>query len=438
MPKDGDLYWQRWLGELVLQTHRLPAALGSETFTAAGAPWVPQEWLFSTIVAIAMAHGLFLVLAIAVSALPIAILWSIFARCREVAPPAAIGIALFFCGWAFMESFGVRAQVLGWALFAAFALFIERRDRWYYAAVPTTVLWANVHASVALAPAIVAMRLAAAALDGGGAALRGSRDLAMLPAVLLATICSPLGVRLPAYAIGLAASPIRHFIAEWQPASFHDVSFVVGALPLALAILLGGKATLAQRRLELFPAALLFGATLFAARNIPLFAIAAAPLAAIGLSRRFPALARLRASTRELEPVGLTAIGAAIVLSGIGLMRLQRQEPPRLPVSVIAALAADRAEHRLFCENFTWCSLALQYPRLRVFMDGRCDPYPLRVWRAYGAALKGGLSSRSVLRDYGVDTVVATRGGAIAEALATTAGWTVALQDRAFVAFRRE
>jgi hypothetical protein len=437
MPGDGDLYWQRWLGELLLQTHRLPTALGSETFTATGAPWVPQEWLFSLVVAVALRHGLFLLLSIVVSALPAAILWSVFARCRDTAWPAAIGIALLFCGCSFMESFGVRAQVLGWALFAAFLFFLERRDRWYYAAIPTAILWANVHASVALAPAIVAARLAATALGGGGA-VRTSRDLLMLPAVLFAMICTPLGLRLPAYAIALTTSPIRHFIEEWQPPGFHDLSFVFGTVPLALAILLGGKTMLWEKRSQLFPAALLFGATLFAARNIPLFAIAAAPLAAVGLSQRFPQLGRLRASLQDLQPVGLTAIGVVVVLAGVAMTRLQRQEPPRLPDAVIAGLAADRSQHRVFCENFSWCSLALQYPRLRVFLDGRCDAYPVRIWQAYGATLKQPNSSGRVLRDYGVDAVVAKRGGALADVLATSGAWTIASQDAAFVAFRRE
>ena len=53
-PGDGDLWWQRWLGDLILRTHHLPSALGPETFTSAGVPWVPQEWLLSIVVALAM------------------------------------------------------------------------------------------------------------------------------------------------------------------------------------------------------------------------------------------------------------------------------------------------------------------------------------------------------------------------------------------------
>jgi hypothetical protein len=435
-PGDGDLYWQRWLGDIILQTHRLPTALGNETFTAAGAPWVPQEWLFSLAVAIATRHHLLLALDVAMAALPVAILVSIYLRSRRVASPEAVGIALLFCGIALLASFGVRAQLLGWAGLAAFVLFLERRDRWYYAAFPAAIVWANLHASVAIAPVIVLARVVAAVSDGGLRALRTNRDVYMLPAVLLATFCTPLGWRLPYYAVALAGSPIRHYIEEWQPASLHDGSFTFGVLPLALAIVLGGRATLLGRKAQSFPAALLFAAALFAARNAALFAIVAAPLAAVGLDVRFPRLRDMRGKLRELEPVALVTMGIAIVLSGIALARIQARTPSPLPNAAIAVLAADGSPHRMLCENFTWCSEALQFPSLRVFIDGRCDAYPLTVWRQYISVIQVRPSWGLALERYGVDRIVASRGGALALALAKSANWHQTFQDSRFVVFR--
>jgi hypothetical protein len=435
-PGDGDLYWQRWLGDLILQTHQLPAALGNETFTAAGAPWVPQEWIFSVIVALAMNHGLFLLVSIVVSALPLGMLASIYLRARATSSPEAIAVVLFFCGVALLESFGARAQVLGWAALAAFMFFIERRDRWYYAAFPTAVIWANLHASVAVAPVLLLARIAATAVDGGFRGLRDSRDTYMLPAVVLATFCTPLGWRLPFYAIALAHSPIRHYIQEWQPVTFHDLSFVFGALPLALAVVAGGSATLARDKIRSFPAAVLFVAMLFAGRNIPLFAIVAAPLAAAGLDIRFSRIRELGVKARELEPVAAVAMCVAFVASGIALTRMQQNGPPRLPTAAIASLARDGQAHRVFCENFTWCSVALQYPTLRVFIDGRCDPYPLPVWRQYIAAIKVDRGWRRPLANYRVDRVITSRGSRLALALAKSANWHRTYQDARFVVFR--
>jgi hypothetical protein len=432
------LYWQRWLGDLLLQTHRLPTALGSETFTASGAPWVPQEWLFSLAVAFASSHHLFFLLSLAVSALPAAILVSIYWRAREAATPEAIGIALLFCGMALLESFGARAQVLGWGALAAFVFFLERRDRWYYTALPTAIVWANLHASVALAPLLVVARVAAATADGGLRGLRSSRDLLMLPLVTLATFCTPLGWRLPYLAITLVGSPIRHYIQEWQPPSWDDASFVFGALPLALAIIAGGQATLSRAKLQSFPATLLFFASLFAARNTALFAIVAAPLAAQGLDARFPKLRQIGVRARELEPVALVSVVLAITLSAVALTLAQRQAPPRLPVTAIASLAGDGARHRVFCEDFSWCSLALAHPTLRVFIDGRCDPYPLPVWQKYISTIRARAAWTEPLNEYGVDSVVAHQGSRLALALAKTPHWGRAYRDASYVVFRRD
>lgn len=437
-PGDGDLYWQRWLGDLLLQTHRLPSALGSETFTSAGAAWIPQEWIFSLAVALARDYHAFLLLSIAVSAVPVGILISIFWRSRKEAGPEATGVALLFCGVAFLESFGARAQILGWASLAAFMLFLERRDRWYYAAIPTAIIWANLHASAAIAPAIVLSRLCATFADGGLRAVRAGRDLVILPAVLLAMFCTPFGWRLPALAVALATSPIRHYIQEWQPPHWDDVSFVFGALPLALAIIFGGRATLAQRKLQSFPAALLFAATLFASRNIALFAIVAAPLAACGLTSRFPGIARLGTRIAELEPVGLPTIGLTILLSAAALTRMQLHAPASLPNGAIASLATDGESHRIFCENFTWCSMALAYPTLRVFIDGRCDAYPLAIWRQYISTIQARKAWRQPLDDYRVNFVVAKRGSRLASVLAKTPHWGPSYRDLSYVVFRRD
>ena len=437
-PGDGDLYWQRWLGDAILQLHRLPQALGAETFTSAGVAWIPQEWLFSILVALAMNHGLFLFFALMLSAVPIAILGSIYLRSREASNVEAIAAALLFSGVALLESFGVRAQVLGWGCFAAFMLFVERRDRWAYLSFPVAIVWANLHASVMVAPAIVLTRVAASFAEGGFRGLRTGRDIYLLPLTLLATLCTPLGLKLPAYALSLVGSPIRHFIVEWQPSGIHDGSFLFGALPLAVMILAGGSKNVNRSKVQSYPAALLFIATLFASRNIPLFAICAAPLAAKGLGIRFPDLRAFGDRIRSLEPAALTSIGVAVVLSASFLLWAQRHEPSRLPNSAIASLAADRTNHRVFCENFAWCSLALQYRNLRVFMDGRCDPYPLDVWQSYVAAIGLKKSWGETLHRYRVDAVVTSRGGAFANALAKDPEWRAAFRDSGYVVFRRD
>ncbi len=395
---NGDLYWQRWLGDYAFALHRLPTALGTETFTASGAPYVPQEWFISFVVAIAMQHHLLVALAMSIAVVPIAILVSIYFRSRDRACPEAIAAVLLFAGVAIVASFGIRAQVLGWGCFAAFLVCLDRRDRWAYAAVPVVVIWANVHASVLLAPAFLALRIAGAALiEGPGNAVK-SRDMAILALTLPAMLCTPLGWHLPAYAAALSVSPIRHYIQEWQPVGLGDAEFLFGGLLIALLAAVGSLHAARRDWRETIPVASLFVAMLLAVRNIPLFAIAAAPLAARGVDAAFPWISRMGARIAKMERFALVSIGVAYRGLRSMLARVTLEEPPRTPSAAIASLAAGGQQQRLFCEDFYACSAALQYPSMHVFMDGRADPYPLSVWRSYMSVVRVEPQWRQILK----------------------------------------
>ena len=436
---NGDLYWQRWLGEYAFQWHRLPTSLGNETFTAPGAAYVPQEWFISFIVAFAMRYHLLVALAVLIAVVPIGVLVSIYLRERGRASAEAIATVLLLAGVAMVASFGIRAQVLGWGCFAAFLLCIERRDKWAYAAVPIVAVWANVHASVLLAPAYLALRLAGAALTDGPAVALKSRDTLIALLTLPAMLCTPLGWHLPVYAATLSLSPIRHYIQEWQPVHLSDGEFLFGGLPLALLALAGAVRSARRDWRGVVPLAALFIAMLLAVRNVPIFAIAAAPLASQGIDALFPSFSRLvRGRATEMERFAFISIGIAIVASGLLLARMSHLQPPRTSVAAIASLGTDGRSQRLFCEDFYACSAALQYPTLRVFMDGRADPYPLGVWRSYISVIRLKPAWRSVLRSYGVDAVLASRGSRLAAALGSDAGWKPSFEDGSFVVFRYE
>lgn len=333
-------------------------------------------------------------------------------------------------------SFGVRAQVLGWGCFAAFLLCLERRDGWYYLSVPIVMLWANVHASAMLAPIYLGARVVGGALDGNWG-VQKSRDARNLILVAVALLCTPFGWHLPAYAVGLTLSPIRHYIQEWQPVNFSDVPFIAGAFPIAVSVVLGGLRFAWRNKSEGLPILLLFIAMLFARRAVPLFAIAAAPLAAQALSARFRGIARLSASTDNLQRFAFVAIGTALVFTALALWLVRRDAAPTVPMAAISRVAADGGAKRVFCENFNDCSLALQYPNLRVFMDGRCDPYPLPVWKSYMDVIHLRGAWRTTLLRYGVSTVVALEAGRLAHAIDLRGGWRRTFDDGTFVVFSR-
>ncbi|HEY0393925.1 MAG TPA: hypothetical protein VGD01_05475 [Candidatus Elarobacter sp.] len=420
-PGDGDLGWQHWLGAQVLHAG-IPHALGAESFAAAGAPWVPQEWLFCTLLAVARNHGLESLFALAVGLCAALALGCVALRCaRHGAQPLATALVLVFVDVAMSQALGVRVQVVAWALLAAFLLVLELPGRSGWCAVLIAVAWANLHASAMLAPALAA----AAAL---GSVAQGDRRAAARDAVLAlacgAAVCAtPLGVALPEYAVALMRSPIRHWIQEWHAPSFGDLSFLLGALPvIALAAAAVPRAAPARRRSLALALPFCYLAA-GAVRNVPLAAIACAPLAACALSALLPSLAafRLRAG-RALATVTIavsfTGAAGATALAAHGAHDAR-------PLHGIAALARAPGDHRLFCEDFAWCGPALDTGRIAVFVDGRADPFPLRVWNEYDTILHARAGWRAILRRRRVDAILAHRGSALDRA-ARTAGWTVA------------
>ena len=151
-PADGDLAWQTWLGNQILDSARLPAALGRETFTAAGSAWLPQEWAFSIAAALAGRFALGWLLGLATAACAGAVLAVVAGACRSARASAlATALALLPAGVALAASFGVRAQVVAWLLLIVFVYALEREAGWLVCGA-IVVAWANLHASAVLAP----------------------------------------------------------------------------------------------------------------------------------------------------------------------------------------------------------------------------------------------------------------------------------------------
>jgi len=414
--RDGDLLWQRWLGERILREHAIPRALGPETFAADGAPWTPHEWLFSTALAWTGDHALRWALPVLCALAAALVLTTVVLRCaRRGVSPTGASAAVLVCAFAMLQSFGVRAQVLGWACLSVVVLLLEIEGPWAWAAVPATAVWANLHASAFLAPATAALIALAAVMRDRAWSAAVRRSTMIAAACGAATLATPLGVDLARYAGALLTSPIRDSIDEWTATSISNAGFLAGALPLVLVLAaFGVRASLRDRLLALAFALLLFCAV----RNVPVFALVAAPIA-------FAALPRARAGAVRAHPAargGAWATLAAVACCGIAITAISWRGAPAagdaLPLSPVHTLLAQAHEPpRVLCEDFAWCSLLLGQPA-QFFMDGRCDPYPPDVWHDYRVIVRGNRGWDVVLDRYRVDAVLVRRDGALDSLLA--------------------
>ena len=430
-PGDGDLLWQQWLGARILREHAIPRALGPETFAAAGAPWTPHEWLFSTLLAWSAEHAVPWLIPL-VCALAAAIgLATVVVRSRRRGVSAALSAAAaIVCALAMIQSFGARAQVLGWMGLTIVVTLLEIDGPWAWAAVPATIAWANLHASVFLSPAVAGLFAIAALLRDRAWSRDVTRRAALAAACAGATLVTPLGLDLPRYAVGLLASPIRASISEWGATSMTSAVFILAALPLLLIIgAFGMRASVRDRLLAAAFTVVLFTAV----RNVPVFALIVAPVALSALAAgRAPRAVTPRATSfAAWSTVG--AVAAVCVLIPTLVWRIAPAAQSGLPSGPARALLAQaRSQPRVFCEDFAWCSLFLRVPgAVRFYMDGRCDPYPAPMWRDYREVMDGNRRWAAIIERERIDAILVRRDGALDSLLAERpAMWRRIASDR--------
>ena len=417
---DGDLYWQRWLGERIINERAIPDRLGPEAFAAAGAPWTPQEWLFSVLVAASAMGGVPCIAWLASAFAAIAVLaFVVRALDRVGVSEISKALATFLVAIGILPSFGVRVQVFGWACFAALLWALDGERHRFRNASIVTLIWANVHASVAIAP-VIALADAVATF---AASRRFSRDVAercaLVPVLALLTCATPLGIRLPRYALMLVGSPIRSQISEWHRLNAGDFGFYIVVVAVLLSML--ARSALLTYPRSIARTVLLVAASFMAARNAALVPVAAAPLVASGIARIERRIRRSPADESAPKMLGALATVTAIVVGVCTWYSMRSQTLWYPPATAISQLAAMPGRHRLFCQDFAWCSVALQYPNVGVFLDGRADPFPIDVWDDF-AALRFH-ADRRVIRRRNIDAVLASPNGKLDAMLNRSRAW---------------
>lgn len=439
--QDGDIAWQQWLGTYLLHAHHLPNHLGPETFTSAGAHWVPQEWLLSLAVALAIGTGHFPYLAIAAALAAFgALLVTAYRAKRRGASTFAIALTTACTGFAMLQSFGVRAQIFAWFFLAMLMLLLDMENNLVFLAIPVVALWANVHASALLAPVLVGAWTFGTLIEDRSWTPRVERNVVLTAGTLFAVFLTPLLWQLPVYAVTLAHSTIRAVITEWQPSDISCPAFTVGLFPL---IAICGYFGIAAPR-ERWRDGMLFGVActmgFMAVRHLPIAALVIAPMAAQRLSSLLPEHARVNVvlGERFSENVIFSATALAIVVIVTSLVHVPAIAGVNLPRTAVTTLSRVHGMHNLYCEDFGWCSLALEKPNLRTFLDGRCDPFPPAVWRDYLAVERVTPAWANVLDRYNVDSVLVKKGRPLAQALALRSDWHLFYHDRHYEIFLRD
>jgi hypothetical protein len=379
---ESDLFFRIQAGREIVERHGLPGR-NLYSFTYPDHPDLDAAWLFEVAAALLYARGGFSAIVVAKAALLVAVFAGAFFVCRRRgAGPVASALALAAAAYAGCDRFVERPHLFSFAgvVGALFAIDVAAAGgltaSFAAVALAAVVLWANLHAGVFLAPALLALGALGVRLDRADGAAASARRLAALAAgATLAAFVTPLGPALVTYLRLNATLPALHPVDEFRAATWvSDAPLLVyGALAVAAALVARPVSWRA-----LLPAAALAALALGSVRFGADFALVAAPVVALGLTRvARPILAtRAAPAATALLLVALAAAPRLAAARGGGAFDVGL-DAAALPLDAIRFADENGLRDRMYNDFEVGSYLLFEgYPRHRVFVDPRLPAYP--------------------------------------------------------------
>lgn len=387
--RDEDFFWHLATGRWIASSGRPPT---TDIFAVDGPalPWVAHEWLYELFLYGLHQLGGMPLLALLPSLAAVLCAAILLAETKRRDVPAAIAAPVVLLALLPSHEYWVqRPQLLTYGFLATFLVLLAGheagRRRLPLVLLPLTVVWANLHAAVALAPLVVFAFFAGAALQApfrAEARPRALGLLGLLVGVLAAGALNPQGVGLWTHVLGYGDTGwIAVAIREWDPIDFHDPRRLAWAAVVLFAFVAAALGRVARVG-ELFAFAGLTIMALRWQRHAPLALIAAAPLAAAGLAAWLRAL-RERPDAKLVEPPPPLPLGLAhvVVLAALAALAVAArwpcrdgvcEEPQRFPRGALAHLHEYGDPPGRLVNHYNWGGWLLWHrPGRAVFVDGR-------------------------------------------------------------------
>jgi hypothetical protein len=430
-----DLTYQLRAGGEIIDTRAIPT-VDTWTFTAAGVPWIDQQWaaqvVLDAVYRVGGWTGLVLLRAVLTTVVVGATLAIALRRGLDHRVAAFLALIAFVVA---APAMALRPQLFGMACFAVtlYLVFMRReRPRGMWLIPLVVVLWANLHGSFILAPIMLGL----AWLEDLHDRYQGSsRTLLVGVASVLVACVTPFGPGVWAYAVGLSSNPgVTARTSEWQPTSLRDPTGILFFASVAAVVVLIARA---GRRVP-WPTFLWLG--VFAAIGVVAQrGVAWWPFVAVAVVSGGLITIGIRPTADESRRVN-AAVAVGLVVAVVALLPIWRPLDPQtgIPVAVLTdappgLTAAVRSvvrpgDHVLNPQRWgSWFEFAI--PEALVAVDSRIEMFPADRWAAYEKVAAAVDGWREQLATWRVSAAVVERSDQPLHDRLNASGWSTTYED---------
>ncbi|MGA2457271.1 MAG: hypothetical protein ABSF85_06870 [Terriglobales bacterium] len=455
---DPDLWWHLRTGQWIVETGHVPHS-DPFSFTRAGHAWVSHEWLSEVLFYELWKHAGAAALIVFSAIITTAGFMLLYLRCPGKAHWAAA--ATVVGALASAPSWGVRPQMFTFTLASLLLWLLEagtklnggtkkNRPHLLLWIPPLFLLWLNLHAGFALAPALllaygIGLIVETALGDTPWQDARPIlvRVLLVLLACLALVPLNPSGAQLYRYPFDTLRSPaMRSVIVEWFSPDFHEWLYRPFLLVWLLLLTALASSRSRPKGRVLVPLLLTSFAALDAVRHIPIFVLLAIPVIAAALppAPASQAVAQRHPISSRFRPLFYGAVLVLMaVLALVKWVTLARNQAAReaeqFPEKAVAFLRGSDQPRKIFV-YYDWGGYAIWklYPEYRVFVDGRADLYGAELrsedlLRQFQTAVQLRTGWRDVLDNWEVEAALVPPSCALAQALLLDPNWHAAFRD---------
>ena len=429
---DGDVSWHIASGRWMLEHQAIPRT-DPFSFTWAGKPWVPIEWLAEVIYASAYMVAAYAGIAAVVTAALIALNALVFFEAaRSVRHPLPILLGMDVV---LLPMILARPHLLAWPLLALWiAILLRARERdkapppW--SALLMTV-WANLHGSFVFGLAIAAAFGLEALLSSPDRA-RALRQWLLFGALCAVAVCANAnGVQGALHPLRFTQLQMLPMIDEWKPSSPKITPFAFGVFAFIVALI-------AWKKPQLHPARWLLimgfvAAAALQARHQAMLAIVGAMI----LPEGFAKSARQPVDGEHRSAAVVVVAGALLLVAVRAMVPVIPNESETNPWKLIASVPPELRSQPVLNNYSMGGPLILS--GVRTFIDGRGDMYGDPHVMTYSRIVAGDAGEfNAAVKRWNIRwAIVAQRDRALVALIDHAPGWRRIRQNNVGIVYAR-